>query len=381
MPLKLGIPCETTPGEKRVSIDPTVLSRLTQLGVKVFLQKGAYERAFFSESELDEAIIVEDLQELCDIADIIWRVQPPSASEVSMMREGSVLIGTLMAHNNIAMLKALEDQKISSYSMELIPHTSGTRAMDVSASQEAIAGYKAMLMAADFSPKLLPMLTTAAGTIKPAQVVIIGAGVAGLQAIATAKRLGAVVSAYDIRPEAKEQIESLGATAIELSIPALDKHGLPRELDDAEKHQQQQELAEHVANADILITHVSSAGRSAPKIIPQSMVNLMHAGAVIIDLAADAGGNCTLTKAGETISHHGVIIHGPLNVASQVPTHASQLYANNLFNFTRLLVDSNGDYVPNFENETVISALLTKDGEVMHEGTLELLNKTIGEKL
>jgi len=380
MPLKLGIPLETANGERRVSMDPVVLAQITKLNIKVFIQKGAGDSAFFDDAVFTDAIIVEDLKELSEISDVIWRVQAPSLEEVHWMREGSVLIGTLNAHNNIAMLKALEDKKITSFSMELIPPIARAQAMNVLSSQGSIAGYKAAVMAADLSPQFFPMLTTAAGTIRPAQVVVIGAGVSGLQAIATARRLGANVKAYDVRPETKEQIESLGAKAIELNVSVTDTKGFVHELSDNEKHQQQQELADYIAAADVLITTASTHAKVAPKIIPQSTVEMMKKGSVIIDLAAENGGNCSLTRPGKTINHRDVVIHGPLNVASQVPRHASQMYAKNLFSFMSLLIDDKSDYVPDFEDEIVIGALLTKDGEVMHEETLELLNKTLGEK-
>ena len=380
MPLKLGIPSETAVGEKRVSMDPTVLSQLTKLGIKVFIQKGAGELAFFDDAAFEEAIIVEDIKELSEISDIIWRVQPPSLKEVNLMREGSVLIGTLNAHDNIGMLKALEDKKISSFSMELIPRISRAQSMDVLSSQGAIAGYKAAIMAADLTPKFFPMLTTAAGTVRPAKVIVVGAGVAGLQAIATVKRLGATVEAYDVRPETKEQIESLGAKTIELNVSSVGLDGFAHELSVNERHQQQQELAEYIASADVLITTASSHAKAAPKIIPQSTVEMMKPGSVIVDLSAEYGGNCSLTRPGKTFIHRGIIIHGPIDVASQMPKHASQMYTKNLFNFMNLLIDDKSDYVPNFEDEIVMAALLTKDGEVMHEDTLELLNKTLGEK-
>lgn len=380
MPIKLGIPRETATGERRVAIDPFVIGRLSKLGVKIFVEKGAGKSALISDAQFEGATMVDSAQELSEKADIIWRVQAPTADEVSMMRDGSVLIGTLMAHNNISMLKTLKDKKITSFGMELIPRISRAQSMDVLSSQAAIAGYKAAIMGADIAPRFFPMLTTAAGTIRPSKVIIIGVGVAGLQAIATAKRLGAVVEAYDVRPETAEQIESLGAKAIELSISATGEGGYARELSAEERAQQQQELAEYISQADVLITTAAVPGRPAPKIIPESTVEGMKEGAVIIDLAAEGGGNCTLTQPGKTITHGDVVIHGPLDVPSQVPVHASEMYAKNLFNFMQLLIDDNGDYVPDFEDEIVIGALLTKDGQVMHEGTIELLNKTLGEK-
>jgi NAD(P) transhydrogenase subunit alpha len=380
MPLKLGVPRETAKGERRVAIDPTVISKLTKLGVEVYVEQGAGESALIPDSQFKGAILVSNFEELCTSSDIIWRVQAPTSDEVKMMREGTVLISNLMAHNNIAMLKSLQDKKITSYGMELIPRISRAQSMDVLSSQAAIAGYKAAIMGADIAPRFFPMLTTAAGTIRPSKVIVIGVGVAGLQAIATAKRLGAVVEAYDVRPETKEQIESLGAKAIELKISAVGKGGYARELSAEEREQQQQELATYIAQADVLITTAQVPGKPAPKIIPQSTVEGMKEGAVIIDLAAEGGGNCALTKPGETIKHGSVVIHGPLDVASQVPIHASEMFAKNLFNFTQLLIDESGNYVPNYEDEIVIGALLTKDGEVMHEGTVELLNKTLGER-
>lgn len=380
MPLKLGIPFETAAGEKRVSMDPDTLSQLTKLGIKVFIQKNAGDSAYFYDDSFKEAIIVEDIEELSKISDVIWRVQAPTAKEVELMNEGSVLIGTLMIHDNISILKALEKKKINSYSMELLPDIARAQAMNTIASQAAVTGYKATIMAADLAPKFFPMLTTLAGTMRPAKVVVIGAGIAGLQAIATARRLGANVEAYDVRPETKEQIESLGAKAITLGVSVVNDDGFAHELSVNEKHQQQQELADIVSQTDVLITTASRQAKSAPKIIHQKTVEMMRPGSVIVDIAADNGGNCSLTKPGKTITHRGVIIHGPLNVASQTAMHASQMYAKNLFNFMRLVIDDNSEYVPNFEDEIVIGALLTKDGEIMHEETLELLNRTLEER-
>jgi len=380
MPIKLGVPRETAKGERRVAIDSTVIQRLTKQGLQVYVEKGAGKAALMSDEVFKGATIIDTAEELYKTADIIWKVQPPTADEASLMRDGSVLIGTLMAHNNIAMLKVLEDKKITSFAMELIPRISRAQSMDVLSSQAAVAGYKAAIMGADIAPRFFPMLTTAAGTIRPSKVIVIGVGVAGLQAIATAKRLGAIVEAYDVRPETKEQIESLGAKAIQLSITAVGEGGYARELSAEEREMQQKELAGYIAQADVLITTAAVPGKPAPKIIPESTVEGMKEGAVIIDLAAEGGGNCNLTQPGKTITHGDVIIHGPLNVPSQVPVHASEMYAKNLYNFMQLLIDENGDYVPDFEDEIVIGALLTKDGQIMHEGTLELLNKILGEK-
>ena len=379
MPIRLGIPRETAAGERRVAIDPTIIAKLTKVGIEIFVEKDAGKAALISDKQFKGATIVSNLQELSDRSDIIWRVQAPTADEVALMHKNTVLITTLMAHNNIAMLKMLQDKKITSFAMELIPRISRAQSMDVLSSQAAVAGYKAAIMGADIAPRFFPMLTTAAGTIRPSKVIVIGVGVAGLQAIATAKRLGAVVEAYDVRPETKEQIESLGAKAIELSLSAAGDGGYARELSQKERDQQQQELAGYIAQADVLITTAAVPGKPSPKIIPQTTVDQMKEGAVIIDLAAEGGGNCTLTQPGKTITYGDVIIHAPLDVASQVPVHASEMYSKNLFNFTQLLIDDKGDYMPDFEDEIVIGALLTKDGEVMHEATVALLQKTLGE--
>lgn len=384
MPIKLGIPRETASGERRVAIDAAVIARLKKLGVKVLVETGAGTAAMISDDQFKGATIINSAEELYQQANVIWRVQSPTEDEVNLMGSGSVLMGTLLPHNNIAMLKALQDKKITSYAMELIPRISRAQSMDVLSSQAAIAGYKAAIMGADLAPRFFPMLTTAAGTIRPSKVMVIGVGVAGLQAIATAKRLGAMVEAYDVRPETKEQIESLGAKAIELSISAVGEGGYARELSAEEREQQQDELADVIAGADVLITTAAVPGRPAPKIIPESTVEGMKQGAVIIDLAAEGGGNCTLTQAGKTVNYTGpsgnqIVIHAPLDVASQVPVHASEMYAKNLMNFMLPMLDENGDYEPDFEDEVIIGSLLTKDGEVMHEGTIELLDKALNK--
>lgn len=372
MTLKVGIPRETAEGERRVAIEPSVVTKLTKLGVEVLIEKGAGDTAFFGDDKFQDVSFVNTAKELAEQADIIMKVSTPSVAEVETLKDGSVLIATMMGHNHPDVVKKLQEKNITCYAMELIPRISRAQSMDVLSSQAAIAGYKAAIMGADLVSTFFPMLTTAAGTIRPSKVIIIGVGVAGLQAIATAKRLGAMVEAYDVRPETKEQIQSLGAKAIELSISATGEGGYARELTDEEKQQQQQELADYIATADVLITTAAVPGRPAPKIIPESTVEGMKKGAVIVDLAAESGGNCTLTQPGETITHEGVLIHAPLNVASQVPVHASEMYAKNLFNFlSPMIVD--GEYQPDFEDEVISGALLTHEGEIRHQPTLEQL--------
>ena len=374
MTLKVGIPRETAEGERRVAIEPTVVAKFKKLGVDVLIEKEAGKSAFFPDDVFSDAdaTLVDTATELFKQADVILKVQTPTVAEVEAMNDGSVLIGTLLAHKYPDVVAKLNEKNITSFAMELVPRISRAQSMDVLSSQAAIGGYKAAIMGADLSSTFFPMLTTAAGTIRPSKVIIIGVGVAGLQAIATAKRLGAIVEAYDVRPETKEQIQSLGAKAIELSISATGEGGYARELTDEEKQQQQEELASYIAAANVLITTAAVPGRPAPKIIPESTVEGMKPGSVIIDLAAESGGNCTLTQPGETITHHGVIIHAPLNVASQVPVHASEMYAKNLFNFLSPMIEE-GEYKPDFEDEVVSGALLTHEGEIKHTPTKEQL--------
>jgi NAD(P) transhydrogenase subunit alpha len=375
MPIKIGVLKENAEGERRIAMEPSIITRLGKLGVEVLIESGAGEKAYLPDALFKGATILDSPNDLSQQADIIFRVQAPSLDEVDRMSDGSTLLATIQPHNNLELVKKLQQKKITSYAMELVPRISRAQSMDVLSSQAAVAGYKAAIMGADLSARFFPMLTTAAGTIRPSKVIIIGVGVAGLQAIATAKRLGAMVEAYDVRPETVEQIQSLGAKAIELKISATGEGGYARELTDDEKKQQQQELAAYIAQADVLITTAAVPGRPAPKIIPETTVAGMKSGAVIIDLAAEGGGNCTLTKPNETITtDNGVIIHAPLNVASQVAAHASEMYAKNLLNFILPMFNEAGEFAPDFENDEVIAgALLTRNGDVKHQATRELL--------
>lgn len=365
MPLKVAVPKETATGERRVAMEPGVAKKLATMGVEVLIESGAGDNAGYTDQDFTDATIT-DAATLYKQADVILRVQAPTSAEVAQTKEGTTLIGTLTPFKNPDVIGSLAARNITSFAMELIPRISRAQAMDVLSSQAAVAGYKAAIMGSDLACRFFPMLTTAAGTIRPSKVVVIGAGVAGLQAIATAKRLGAMVEGYDVRSATKEQVESLGAKFIDLTITAEGEGGYARELTDDEKKQQQDELADYISKADVLITTAAVPGRPSPKIIPTSTVEKMKSGAVIIDLAAEGGGNCDLTQPGETINHNGVIIHAPLNVASQVPLHASEMYAKNLLNFLSLMVNE-GEYTPDWEDEVVTGALLTKDGEITNE--------------
>lgn len=372
MPITVAVPKESMQGERRVAMEASVIAKLQKLGAQVLIETGAGSAAHIPDAAFSGATVLPSATELYQRADIVLKVQPPTLEEIALLKEGSVLIATLQPYKYPELVAALRAKNITSFAMELIPRISRAQSMDVLSSQAAVAGYKAAIMGADLSSRFFPMLTTAAGTIRPSKVMVIGAGVAGLQAIATARRLGAVVEGYDVRSATKEQVQSLGAKFIELGIKAEGEGGYARELTAAEKQQQQAELAKHIATADVLITTAAVPGRPAPKIIPESTVAGMKPGAVIIDLAADGGGNCTLSQPGQTVVHNGVIIHAPLNVPSQVPVHASEMYAKNLLNFlTPMLKD--GQYQADFKDEVIAGALLTHAGRITNEAIRQLV--------
>ncbi|HSM69549.1 MAG TPA: NAD(P) transhydrogenase subunit alpha, partial [Xanthomonadales bacterium] len=292
-------------------------------------------------------------------------------------RQDIIGLGMAFAHRNPKLVSALNDCSISCLAMELVPRISRAQSMDVLSSQATVAGYKAVLRAATLAPRLFPMLTTAAGTLRPARVVVIGAGVAGLQAIATARRLGARVEAYDIRSAAREQVESLGAKMIDTGVNAEGEGGYARELTDDEKQQQAEKLAEHLAVSDAVVSTAAIPGRPAPKIISRAMVEAMQPGSVIVDLAAESGGNCELTKPGETVTVGGVIVDGPLDLASQAALHASEMYARNLVNLLDLLEKEEALEI-DLEDEVVAGTLLTHNGELVHQQTAKILGAEAG---
>lgn len=367
MPIRLSIPKETAAGERRVALDPSVAARFAQMGVTVQIEQNAGLAAYFPDPAYTSAAVL-DTASLYGQSDVMVRVAVPTVDEVNRLPEGSTLISFFHAHRNPELVAALRARRILSFAMELIPRISRAQSMDALSSQAAVAGYKAALMGADLACRFYPMLTTAAGTIRPSKVVVIGAGVAGLQAIATARRLGAMVEAYDVRSATKEQVESLGAKFLDLGVKAEGEGGYARELTDAEKQQQQNALAGFIAKADVLITTAAVPGRPAPKLIPATMVAAMKPGAVIIDLAAEGGGNCELTVPGETVHHGNVIIHGPLNVPSQVPLHASEMYAKNILNFLSPMI-TDSEFKPDWNDEVVAQSCLTRDGEIIHAAT------------
>ncbi len=370
MPIRVAVPHETTPGERRVALNPVVAEQLSKLGVQVQIQAGAGCAAYYRDRDYTTAEIVEDRSALLSQADIVLTVSPLVPEDVALLREGTIVIGFLHPHEFDERICALRDGKITGFAMELVPRISRAQNMDALSSQASIAGYKAALMAASQTARFFPMLTTAAGTIRPAKVLVIGVGVAGLQAIATAKRLGASVEAYDVRPETREQVESLGARFVDVKVNAVGEGGYARELSDEEKRQEMEILAQHVAEADAIISTAAVPGRQAPKIITSAMVDKMKPGAVIIDLAAYSGGNCELTIPGESFGHELVMVYGPLNVPAMMPVHASEMYARNLFNFLSLIVHD-GELSPDWDDEVVAASVLTRDGKIVHDLTRE----------
>ena len=372
MAIRVAVPKETQPGERRVALVPSVIKNLDKLGVEILMESGAGKESGFNDDAYESVTIVESADKLYKDADVVLRVQPPSAEDAGKLKKGSVLMGFMSPHEGDSRIKALTKGNVTSFSVELVPRITRAQSIDALSSQASIVGYKSALLAANMSQKLFPMMTTAAGTIRPSTVVVIGAGVAGLQAIATAKRLGAVVEAYDVRSATKEQVESLGGKFIKTGVSAEGEGGYARELTDEEKQQQADVLADHVAKADAVITTAAIPGKPAPKLIDKATVERMKRGAVIIDLAAETGGNCELTKAGKEVDHNGVIVYGPKNTASALCQHASEMYSRNLYNFLTLII-KDGELNLDWDDQVLADSCLTHDGEIKHGPTRERL--------
>jgi NAD(P) transhydrogenase subunit alpha len=376
MPVTIGALRERVPGETRVSLVPEIADKFAAAGARILIERGAGVSAQFPDSLYKKVEWADSGQTVLATADILLTVQPLLVSQIEQLRAGAVVVGFMQAHTQINEVKALRDRKITGFAMELVPRISRAQSMDALSSQAAIAGYKGVLIAANTLDRFLPMLTTAAGTIRPAQILIIGVGVAGLQAIATARRLGAVVEAYDVRSATKEQVKSLGAKFVETGVTAEGSGGYARELTDEEKRKQQEVLDSRIAVADAVVTTASVPGRRAPRIISRAAVERMKAGAVIVDLAAESGGNCELTQAGQTIVHQGVKIVGPLNLPAQLAFHASEMYARNLYNFLRPALDKQADLAIDWQDEVFAQSCLTHAGAIKHEPTLKLVEGT-----
>jgi len=361
MPLTVAAIRETAQGEARVAITPETCKKLQALGASVLLQKNAGESAYFPDAAYAGAEFVDATDTVLQRADVLLCVQPPSNERLAMLKDGAVLIGLLAPQADAVRVEQFNARRITAFPLERLPRTTRAQAMDVLSSQAGMAGYKAVLIAAQQAPKFFPMLTTAAGTIRPSKVLIIGAGVAGLQAIATARRLGAQVEGFDVRPETREQIESLGARFLDLGVSAKGEGGYARELTADERAEQQQRLAEHLKGIDVIVTTAAVPGRPAPKIISAAMVVGMKPGSLIVDLAAESGGNCELTRPGETVESGGVRIIGPLNLPSQGAMHASEMYARNLLNFTQLLI-KDGHLVLDWDDELIAKTCYAHGG-------------------
>jgi NAD(P) transhydrogenase subunit alpha len=367
MPVVVGVLKETVASETRVAVVPEIAAKLAALGAKLLIERGAGLAAHFPDAAYAGAEF-SDAATILAGADILLKVQPPSLAEVAALKPGSVIVGFMQAYARPDLVRALKDRRITSFAMELVPRISRAQSMDALSSQASVSGYKAVLIAANTLEKFLPMLTTAAGTIRPASVLVIGAGVAGLQAIATAKRLGAVVEAYDVRSATKDQVKSLGAKFVETGVSAEGAGGYARELTAEEKLKQQEVLDARIAASDAVISTASVPGRAAPRIISRAAVERMKPGSVIVDIAAEQGGNCELTRAGETVLHAGVKILGPVNLPATLPFHASEMYSRNLFNLLKPALPA-GELAIDWKDEVFAGAVLTHDGQIKHEAT------------
>jgi NAD(P) transhydrogenase subunit alpha len=369
--MRIAVPNESHGGERRVALVPDVIKRLTGKGHEVVVESGAGERARIPDALFEEAgARIASGGSALDGANVVVRVTPPSAEEIEQLPDGSVLIAFLAPLTSPDTTRALASAGVTAFAMEAIPRITRAQSMDALSSQATVGGYRAALIAAQELGRFLPMLTTAAGTIPPAKVLILGAGVAGLQAIATSRRLGAQVTAFDVRSVVKEQVESLGAKFLELDIGADAEAagGYARELTPEEQQRQQEALNESLSGFDAVITTALIPGRPAPKLVTAAGVRNMRPGSVIVDLAGEAGGNCELTQPGETIVEHDVTIVSPLNLPATMPEHASQLYSRNIQSLLELITGDEGQLELNFDDEVVAGACITRDGEIVHEG-------------
>jgi proton-translocating NAD(P)+ transhydrogenase subunit alpha len=360
--VRVGVPRETRSGERRVALVPESVPKLTGLGLDVTVERGAGHEASFTDEAYADA--GAKLVEKALGAELVVKVAPPSASEIAALQDGAVLVGFLAPLTDPEGIERLRASGLTAFAMESIPRITRAQAIDALSSQATVSGYKGVLLAAEHLPRFFPMLITAAGTVAPAKVLVLGAGVAGLQAIATARRLGAVVTGFDVRPVVKEQVESLGATFLELSVRGEETEGgYAKELTPEQQAQQQQELAERISEFDVVVTTALIPGRPAPRLIPAAAVEAMRPGSVIVDLAAEAGGNCELTTPGEIAVEHDVTIVGLTNLPSTMPYHASQLYSRNVTALLQLLVED-GELKLDWSDEIISGACVAGKQEV-----------------
>jgi NAD(P) transhydrogenase subunit alpha len=372
MPVKIAVLKETRPHERRVALVPAVADKLVKLGAQLHLQSGAGTAVKLADAAYKNVELHADPIQMVRDADIVLAVQPPDVAFAQAMKEGAILISFVYAHKEAELTRVLRDRKITCFAMELVPRITRAQAMDALSSQAALAGYYAVLLGATAIARMLPMMTTAVGSIRPARALVMGLGVAGLQALATARRLGAMTEGYDVRPETKEQAESLGARFVDTGVDARGAGGYARELTQEEKDKVAAVVTKHIQQADIVVTTAAIPGRPSPKLISKAQVEGMKAGSVIVDLAAEGGGNCELTKPGETVQVGQVTIVAPLNVPSLLGEHASELYAKNQLNLLELFV-KDGALELDWSDEVLAKTVLTHGGEIKNEAARKAL--------
>jgi NAD(P) transhydrogenase subunit alpha len=366
MPIKIAVLKETRANEQRVAMVPVVADKLIKLGADIHIQSDAGRAVKLPNSAFKSAQFSDDVRALVSDADIVLAVQPPDASVVSAMKEGAILMSFVYAHKEPELTKLLRDRKITSFAMELVPRISRAQAMDALSSQATLAGYYAALLGATHLARILPMMTTAVGSIRPAKTLVMGLGVAGLQALATARRLGSMTEGYDVRPETKEQAESLGAKFVDTGVDARGAGGYARELTKEEQDKIAAVVTKHIQAADVIITTAAIPGRPSPKLISKAQVDGMKAGSVIVDLAAEGGGNCEYTQPGQTTQVGQVTIVAPLNVPSLLGEHASELYAKNQYNLLELVLKDKAIKL-DWEDEIIAKTALTHAGSIKNE--------------
>ncbi|TMM09389.1 MAG: Re/Si-specific NAD(P)(+) transhydrogenase subunit alpha [Actinobacteria bacterium] len=368
--MRIGVPSQAAAGEPRVALVPDVIRRLAQHELEIVVESGAGEGSHLPDQAFADAGATIGSAADAWGSDVVAVVRAPSATDLELMDRGKVLIGFLNPLTDADTARRLASAGVTAFAMEAIPRITRAQSMDALSSQSTVAGYRAVLLAAEELDRFMPMLTTAAGTIKPATVLVLGAGVAGLQAIATARRLGAVVTGYDVREAVREQVESLGARFLQLDVEADAEGagGYAKELGEEEQRRQREAMAEAIGRFDAVITTALVPGRRAPILVTAAAVEKMKPGSVVVDLAASAGGNCELTEPGQTVERHGVKILGALDLAAEMPDHASQLYARNVQSLLELMVTKEGQLELNWEDEILSGACITRDGEIVHEG-------------
>ena len=365
-PMLIGVPIESLPGERRVALVPEVVRKLAARGGEVIVEAGAGSAAMIPDALYEQAGATVSADAAVWGAPLLVKVSPPTDAEVSRLARGAVIVAFLNPLGNPQGTRALAAAGVTAFAMEAIPRISRAQSMDALSSQSNVAGYRAALLGAEHIGRFFPMLMTAAGTIPPASVLVLGAGVAGLQALATARRLGAQTTGYDVRPEVAEQVRSLGAKWLEIGIEASGEGGYARELSDEEKAAQQQALTDAIKRFDVVITTALVPGRPAPKLVTAEAVEGMKPGSVIVDLAGETGGNCELTTPGQVTVEHDVTIVAPLNLAAEMPEHASALYARNVLALLELLLDEHGELALDWGDEIVAGACVVRDGEIVN---------------